>query len=88
MPTSSSQIPIFTFCPPAHITEHELRQFLLFSMPQCRSNAVVVRTTPSPSPDLAAQFSRSGPHMHRNMARLARYTPSTPPHTAGTAAAG
>ena len=35
-------------CPPAHITEHELRQFLLFSMPQCRSNAVVVRTTPSP----------------------------------------
>ena len=26
--------------------------------------------------------------MHRNMARRARYTPSTPPHTAGTDAAG
>ena len=38
---------------PEHSTDTELRQFLDLSMPQCFSNAVVLNTMPSPSPDFA-----------------------------------
>ena len=57
-------------------------------MPQCFSNAVVVRMTPSPSPLLARQFSKVSSHMHLDIARRAKKRRETPPHTAGTAAWG
>ena len=88
-PTSSSHWPILS---PTGLSEHTtatlVRQFLLFSIPQWRSNAVVVITFPSAIPLRDAQFSRAESHMHRNAARRVRNTPATPPQRTGTAAAG
>ena len=87
MPTSASHIPtLIGLGSSAHRTLTELRQFLLFSIPQCFSNIVVVNTTPRPSPLRPAQFSRDSSHMHRNSAVRGKNTPYTPPHVAGTAA--